>query len=340
MDVDNNLSQIPEDKIHNEYTKLDQENIKWFNQTYEYISDVCPAAFNGKNYYKNRYSNIAPFEKTRVHLLTYSENITTDYINASYIDLKSFDDEFLSVKNYYISTQAPLTNQISAFWLMVWENKSPIIVMLTNFTEKGYTKANPYWFENTAKIGNGLFLTLAYEKKVGKYLTHRTFNLSRVIEGKTVDRIIEHYQYQEWPDHGRPKTTETIRQLIQITNNCRKLKRKEGLTGPPIFHCSAGVGRTGTFIAIDVGIRMVKEHKNVDIPKIVKQIRRYRMFMVQSSDQYKFIYDAIEDESKAQKILESSSRRTRLLSLSAPPVIYRTAWKPIVSVQNNVYVLC
>lgn len=341
MDVDNNSNQISEDKIRDEYNKLDKENTEWFNQAYKYIGDVCPVAFNRKNYYKNRYSNIVPFEKTRVRLLTYCGKITTDYINASFIDLRSLDDEFLSTKNYYISAQAPLVDQIPAFWLMVWENKSPIIVMLTNFTEKGRTKANPYWycFGSKAEMRSGLSITLIGEKKIGKYLTHRTFILSKIVEEKTVKRIIEHYQYQEWPDHGRPETTETIRRLIQITNNCRELKGKEGLNGPPIFHCSAGVGRTGTFITIDVVIRMIKDHQTVSIPKIVKHMRRYRMFMVQSSDQYKFIYDAIEDESKTQKMSESLSRRTRLLSLSAPPVIHRTAWKPIIPTQKDVYVL-
>ncbi len=330
-----------EDKIHDEYKKLDREYDEWFNRTYKFFDNVCPVALSGKNYCKNRYSNIIPFEKTRVRLLTYTENITTDYINASYIDLRSFDDEFLNPKNFYISTQAPRSDQITAFWLMVWENKSPIIVMLTRFSEKGRIKANPYWVfsGNKIEIGNGLFITLTGKKNIGKYLIHRTFILSKVVEEKSLNRIIEHYQYREWPDHGRPKTTETIRKLIQITNDCRKLKRKEGLNGPPIFHCSAGVGRTGAFIAIDVGIRMVKDTQTVNVPKIVKQMRRYRMFMVQNPDQYKFIYDAIEDESKAQKISQTSSKRTRLLSLSAPPEINRSTWKPMISVRKDVYVL-
>ncbi len=341
MDVESNLTQTLEDKIHNEYNQLDQENTKLFDRTYKNFRCVCPVAFGCTNYLKNRYSNIVPFEKTRVRLLNYGGKITTDYINASYIDLRSFDDEFLSPKNFYISAQAPLANQIEAFWLMVWENRSPIIVMLTNFTEKGRIKANLYWycFGSEVEMGNGLSITLICEEKDSKYLTHRTFILSKMVKEKKIKRVIEHYQYQEWPDHGRPKTTETIRKLIQITNNCRELKRKEGLEGPPIFHCSAGVGRTGTFIAIDVGIRMIKEHLKVDIPKIVKHMRRCRMFMVQSSDQYKFIYDAIEDESKAREVSQSSSKRTRLLSLSAPPVIHRTSWKPIIPVQKDVYVL-
>ncbi len=352
--ITSDQSKKKKDRITTEFDKLNQRYTEWFNQRYKSLEMVCPTACLKINYCKNRYSDIVPFEESRVRLLTYQKKvISSDYVNASHIDLRSLNGHFLNPKNLYISCQAPLSHTIPSFWLMVWENRSPIIVMLTRFFEKGRIKATPYWGppgENVG-IGNGLVLYYKNCVKINEYLTHRTFLLSKTSGEKFVSRTINHYQYQEWPDHGRPESTKTIRKLIQTINNCRYLKQKEGLGGPLVVHCSAGVGRSGTFITIDVCSRMINEQRAVNVQQIVEHLRKCRMHMVQSPEQYRFIHDVLRDESETQpgtsifprlvtstRQSYSKPKRGRLLSLSAPPDICRSSWKRTSTLRKEISV--
>ena len=52
---------------------------------------------------------------------------------------------------------------------------------------------------------------------------------------------------------------------------------------PSLFLCSAGVGRTGTLIAIDMALEQAARENVVDIPAIVTKMRKQRMKMVQNS---------------------------------------------------------
>ena len=60
-----------------------------------------------------------------------------------------------------------------------------------------------------------------------------------------------------------------------------------------IYHFSAGVGRTGTFMAIDSMLDMSEKEHCVDIFGYVTLMRTCRPSMVQTQDQYIFIHDAI-----------------------------------------------
>ena len=49
--------------------------------------------------------------------------------------------------------------------------------------------------------------------------------------------------------------------------------------GPPIVvHCSAGIGRTGTFATLDIAIRKFSDQGKVDIRSTVERIRGQRAF--------------------------------------------------------------
>ena len=62
----------------------------------------------------------------------------------------------------------------------------------------------------------------------------------------------------------------------QSTNNWSPSK------GPILVHCSAGVGRTGTFIAVDLALEQARKERVVDIAGIVNRLRQQRMKMVQT----------------------------------------------------------
>ena len=52
--------------------------------------------------------------------------------------------------------------------------------------------------------------------------------------------------------------------------------------GPILVHCSAGVGRTGTFIAVDIALEQARRERVVDIAGIINRLREQRMQMVQT----------------------------------------------------------
>uniref|UniRef100_A0A3B5LWR2 Uncharacterized protein n=1 Tax=Xiphophorus couchianus TaxID=32473 RepID=A0A3B5LWR2_9TELE len=59
--------------------------------------------------------------------------------------------------------------------------------------------------------------------------------------------------------------------------------------------CSAGIGRTGTIIVIDILIDIINRLDcDIDIPKTIQMVRQQRSGMVQTEAQYKFIYMAVQ----------------------------------------------
>lgn len=79
--------------------------------------------------------------------------------------------------------------------------------------------------------------------------------------------------------------------LIAVLLEARALQR--GGPGPIVVHCSPGTGRTGTLIALDLGIRQYEITRTVDVPRVVYTIRRDRAGAVQTKEQYAFIYKVI-----------------------------------------------
>ena len=64
-------------------------------------------------------------------------------------------------------------------------------------------------------------------------------------------------------------------------------------SSPIVIHCSAGVGRTGTYITIDICCQQLKKTGKVNIMDTVHQIRCQRDAMIQVSQQYEFCYKAV-----------------------------------------------
>ena len=271
---------------------------------YSTIKDNPSATFKTASHFinveKNRYSNILADDASRVQLA--GEDDVTNYVNANFVLAD------------YIATQAPLAKSlvrsketISDFWLMVWQQRSPIIIMLTKLTEKKRTKADKYWPEKESETFGDITVT---SKKVSnlKNIIIRKFE----IQCGTESRIIHHLQYNDWPDWGIPESTSSLRTLISLVNFYR-ISYNE-LDGRIICHCSAGIGRTGTFIASHHIISLIDAGMNPDdinIRDIVMQMRNHRSGMVQTEDQYKFIYQTI-NEWVQQKVNQLPSKKKRM----------------------------
>ncbi|KAK2153788.1 hypothetical protein LSH36_286g02007 [Paralvinella palmiformis] len=106
---------------------------------------------------------------------------------------------------------------------------------------------------------------------------------------KNQSRIVRHFHFKTWEDKGKPQYGPHT--LLAFMNRIHSLD-KHG-HGPLIVHCSAGVGRTGSFIALDILQQMATKQQSVDIYNCVDRLRRERMFMVQTKEQYVFLHQTI-----------------------------------------------
>ncbi|XP_065669113.1 receptor-type tyrosine-protein phosphatase beta isoform X4 [Hydra vulgaris] len=227
---------------------------------------------------KNRYTNVLPYDYTRVKLSFIDDEPGSDYINANYIH---------GYKNprAYIATQGPLPSTTEDFWRMVWEQNSNVVVMLTQYMERGKVKCSPYW-PTTTPIKYGDVTVKRLSEHVYMEWVERQFLL--VCDGEK--RTITHCQYTAWPDHGVPKSSIELLQFIQTVRTIQ-----QPTDGPLICHCSAGVGRTGTYICIDIILNKLQSENNIDVYGVVSAMRTQRSSMVQTEDQYIFIHRVILD---------------------------------------------
>uniref|UniRef100_A0A8C9XVW4 protein-tyrosine-phosphatase n=1 Tax=Sander lucioperca TaxID=283035 RepID=A0A8C9XVW4_SANLU len=218
----------------------------------------------------------------RVKLTTSNLNNTSDYINASYMP-------GYNSKSEYIASQGPLPSTVNEFWRMIWEQKVKGIVMVTNCTEGGRTKCERYWPADSKPCPYGeLSVTIRSEQQEPDW-TLREF---RVKHMNSAERTVKHFHFTAWPDHGVPQGTEV---LIQFRGLVRQHIEREGDGAPTVVHCSAGVGRTGTLIALDVLLQQLEKERAVGIHGFVHKMRLSRPYMVQTESQYVFLHQCIMD---------------------------------------------
>jgi len=288
--------------LQNEYTKLNEET-KLESLTLD--TTYSTSFFNS---HKNRYENVLPPLHSRV-ILSGSEG--QDYINANYI--RGYYNE-----RQYIAAQAPLKNTFSDWWRMIYEQKIQLVVMLTRLQENGKSKADVYWPEAVGKsLFSGPFLIiLNQEIHYSSEITLRYLTL-KCKAAPNVEQKIVQVHFLGWPDFGKPANTFSFLQLIGFMESYQQYcqEKQQTVVGvespedmemdmddnnkrqvPPILlHCSAGIGRTGTLISCHTAWQCLSNtiSENINIREIIKDLRRYRTGMVQSVEQYMFIYEVV-----------------------------------------------
>ncbi|GAB5579364.1 receptor-type tyrosine-protein phosphatase mu isoform X6 [Prionailurus iriomotensis] len=238
------------------------------------------SAKKDENRMKNRYGNIIAYDHSRVRLQTIEGDTNSDYINGNYID-------GYHRPNHYIATQGPMQETIYDFWRMVWHENTASIIMVTNLVEVGRVKCCKYWPDDT-EIYKDIKVTLIETELLAEYVI-RTFAVEK--RGVHEIREIRQFHFTGWPDHGVPYHATGLLGFV------RQVKSKSPPNaGPLVVHCSAGAGRTGCFIVIDIMLDMAEREGVVDIYNCVRELRSRRVNMVQTEcyqEQYVFIHDAI-----------------------------------------------
>uniref|UniRef100_A0A672III2 protein-tyrosine-phosphatase n=1 Tax=Salarias fasciatus TaxID=181472 RepID=A0A672III2_SALFA len=248
-----------------------------YESFFEGQSAPWDSAKKDENRMKNRYGNIIAYDHSRVRLQALEGEQSSDYINANYVD-------GYHRPNHYIATQGPMQETVFDFWRMVWQENTAAIVMVTNLVEVGRVKCCKYWPDDT-EIYRDIKVTLIETELLSEYVI-RTFAVEK--RGAHEIREIRQFHFTGWPDHGVPYHATGLLGFI------RRVKAKT-LTnaGPMVVHCSAGAGRTGCFIVIDIMLDMAEREGVVDIYNCVRELRSRRVNMVQTEEQYVFIHDAI-----------------------------------------------
>ncbi|XP_064781440.1 receptor-type tyrosine-protein phosphatase kappa-like isoform X2 [Oncorhynchus masou masou] len=275
-----------------------------FKEEYESFFEGQSASWDvakkDTNRTKNRYGNIIAYDHSRVILQPMEDDPSSDYINANYIDVSGaassigervrhdrpsliwlYRDGYQR-PSHYIATQGPVHETVYDFWRMVWQEQSACIVMVTNLVEVG--RCYKYWPDD-AEVYGDFKVTFVEVEPLAEYVV-RTFTLER--RGFNELREVKQFHFTGWPDHGVPYHATGLLSFI------RRVKiSNPPSAGPIVVHCSAGAGRTGCYIVIDIMLDMAEREGVVDIYNCVKALRSRRINMVQTEEQYIFIHDAI-----------------------------------------------
>ena len=251
-----------------------------FNDLLQYIdNDIEHKKCLWKNNeQQNRYSDIKPYYFNAIVLSG------DRYINASYISIRE--------RNYFISTQGPKDNTIDDFYSMIQQHKSEYIIMLCKEMEQKRIKCSNYWEPNKVKNISNEFNIQIHSMNNDNNFIKREIILQNKKDNTSIG--FTQIQYTSWPDHGVPNSDsfQCFYGLIKyLVSN-----KKEGY--PLIVHCSAGVGRTGTFIAMYILTLEIAEqiNRNVEpiqfnILNLVRKLKEMRLYLVQTVSQYQFIYE-------------------------------------------------
>ncbi|XP_026857155.2 tyrosine-protein phosphatase non-receptor type 1 isoform X2 [Electrophorus electricus] len=251
----------------------------------------CPARLPG---FQRTESAIATemsahvFDHSRIHL----QLASNDYINASLISMEE-------AQRSYILTQGPLPNTCGHFWEMVWEQRTRGVVMLNRVIEKGSVKCAQYWpqrEEREAMFEDTNFKLMLVSEDVKSYYTVRQLELENLTTQET--REILHFHYTTWPDFGVPESPASFLNFLFKVRESGCLSSDQG---PVIVHCSAGIGRSGTFCLVDTCLLLMslrKDPSSVRIKDVLLDMRRYRMGLIQTADQLRFSYLAVIEGAK------------------------------------------
>uniref|UniRef100_A0A8C0YVG9 Tyrosine-protein phosphatase non-receptor type 9 n=1 Tax=Cyprinus carpio carpio TaxID=630221 RepID=A0A8C0YVG9_CYPCA len=262
-------------------------------------------ALAAHNQERNRYGDVLCLDQTRVRLKA-RRNERSDYINASFMD-------GYKQKNAYIGTQGPLEKTYGDFWRMVWEQSVLVIVMTTRTDEGGRRKCGQYWPKEEG--GQEVYGHIAVvNHRVDKHAHYNQTTLELHNTETFEQRQVTHFQFLSWPDYGVPSSALSLIDFLGAVKHQQQWAaqafssqwRGHPLGLPMVVHCSAGIGRTGTFCALDICLSQLQDVGTLNICQTVRRMRAQRAFSIQTPEQYYFCHTAILEHAQRQGLLSAN----------------------------------
>ncbi|XP_071957996.1 tyrosine-protein phosphatase non-receptor type 1-like isoform X2 [Antedon mediterranea] len=309
------------------FSQIDEESSGWANEFMKIQTNCFEFNYTTLEAKKpdskkrNRYRDVLPYDHSRVKL----DAGKNDYINASHVQGKKASKK-------YILTQGPKDNTVGHFWQMVWEQDCKVIVMLNKVIEKGVLKCAQYFplgsEDNRTMVFDTNYKVQLIDEEVSSFFTIRTMKLDHIPTGAS--KQVLHFHYTKWPDFGVPQSPAAFLCFLAAVRDKGGMNINDS---PPVVHCSAGVGRSGSFCLVDTCLAIIEkdgDFNDVDVMSILLDMRRDRMGLIQTPAQLRFSYLAVLEGAHA--VLEHIPLSTLVekddLPTNPPPVPPRQTKRP------------
>uniref|UniRef100_A0A3Q4HSI2 Receptor-type tyrosine-protein phosphatase alpha n=1 Tax=Neolamprologus brichardi TaxID=32507 RepID=A0A3Q4HSI2_NEOBR len=302
---------LPVDKLEEEMNRRMADDNKLFREEFNMITPGCTSHLWRES---QTLTLLMPHLLMFVYTLSIFSTVLlfTDHISFSVMLMCPLGLLLLQgyqEKNKFIAAQGPKEETVNDFWRMIWEQNTVTIVMVTNLKERKECKCAQYWPDQGCWTYGNIRVSVEDTMVLVDY-TIRKFCIQQKPQ-----RLITQFHFTSWPDFGVPFTPIGMLKFLKKVKACNPQ-----YAGPIVVHCSAGVGRTGTFIVIDAMLDMMIAEKKVDVFGFVTRIRAQRCQMVQTDVSGSFIHDFLlfQHYLYGDTELEVTSLESHLAKLYAP----------------------
>ncbi|XP_066091967.1 receptor-type tyrosine-protein phosphatase T isoform X13 [Saccopteryx bilineata] len=239
----------------------------------------CSIGLLPRNHDKNRSMDVLPLDRCLPFLISV-DGESSNYINAALMDSHKQPAAF-------VVTQHPLPNTAADFWRLVFDYNCSSVVMLNELDTAQLCMQ--YWPEKTSGCYGPIQVEFV-SADIDEDIIHRIFRICNMARPQDGYRIVQHLQYIGWPAYR--DTPPSKRSLLKVVRRLEKWQEQyDGREGRTVVHCLNGGGRSGTFCAICSVCEMVQQQNIIDVFHIVKTLRNNKSNMVETLEQYKFVYE-------------------------------------------------
>ncbi|TKR66582.1 hypothetical protein L596_022857 [Steinernema carpocapsae] len=240
---------------------------------------------------KNRYKDVVCVDETRIVL---RDNESGDYIHANRVEGEP-------LTNRFICSQAPMQKTVRDFWHMLVQEKVVNVFMLCETIEEGKLKCEQYW---PREAGCSMEWPGIMIKNVDvDDSDSTTITTTLEVSVKRSDKMtIKHHQWRTWPDKSVPQSVMAPFRLLKISR---------WAAGPTVVHCSAGIGRTGTVVGLEIALQMALSGRELRMVDVVQRLRMQRGQAVQTDLQFVYMHKCVIAFLQAHRLFSDNHTLTQ-----------------------------